>query len=223
MISVLITDDQESIRVGLRMMLDAQPDIEVVGEAPDGIVAVDLARRQRPDVVLMDIRMPRMDGLEATRALAADAAPPAVVILTTFDLDEYVHGALRAGAKGFLLKDSGPRLLAEAVRAAATGDALIAPEITARLLAEFSPAAPRSAEPADPLTSREEEVLVALAAGFTNAEIGTRLNLSLGTVKAHIAAVLGKLGVRNRVEAAMWAYESGRVRGSRRASDDGAS
>ncbi|WP_276116246.1 response regulator [Microbacterium halotolerans] len=215
MISVLITDDQESIRAGLRMMLDAQPDIEVVGEAADGIVAVDLARRQRPDVVLMDIRMPRMDGLEATRALAADDAPPAVVILTTFDLDEYVHGALRAGAKGFLLKDSGPRLLAEAVRAAATGDALIAPEITARLLAEFAPAAPRSAEPAEPLTSREEEVLVALAAGFTNAEIGAQLNLSLGTVKAHIAAVLGKLGVRNRVEAAMWAYESGRVRGSR--------
>lgn len=223
MIRVLLVDDQALFRAGIRMLVSSQLDMEIAGEAGNGQEALDAVAAHRPDVVLMDIRMPRMDGLEATRALAADAAPPAVVILTTFDLDEYVHGALRAGAKGFLLKDSGPRLLAEAVRAAATGDALIAPEITARLLAEFSPAAPRSAEPADPLTSREEEVLVALAAGFTNAEIGTRLNLSLGTVKAHIAAVLGKLGVRNRVEAAMWAYESGRVRGSRRASDDGAS
>jgi DNA-binding NarL/FixJ family response regulator len=209
--TVFIADDQPAIRSAMRTLLTAQG-FEVVGEAADGREAVDRARRLRPDVVLMDVRMPRLDGIEATRALAGPQVrdPLAVVVVTTFDLDEYVHGALRAGAKGFLLKDAGPQLLAEAVRAAAEGDALISPRITTRLLETFS--APRSAaRPAEPLSPREEQVVRLLARGLTNTEIGDELFLSLGTVKTHIAGVLTKLGVRNRVEAAMWAYETGRV------------
>jgi DNA-binding NarL/FixJ family response regulator len=213
-IRVLVADDQEIVRTGLRMILDAQPDIEVVAEAADGVEAVRLARELRPDVCLVDIRMPRLNGLEATRVLAGpDVADPiAVVVITTFDLDEYVHGALKAGARGFLLKDAGPELLAQAVHAAANGEALIAPSVTVRLLATFAASSPSTpAQPVDPLTPREEEVLLAVARGRTNAEIGDELHISLSTVKTHLASLMAKLGVRNRVEIALWAYETGRL------------
>jgi len=214
-ISVLIADDQEIIRTGLRMMLDAQPDITVVGEAADGLEALQLADELRPDVCLFDIRMPNLDGIEATRRLAGPevAEPMAVVVITTFDLDEYVHGALKAGARGFLLKDAGPELLVQAVHAAADGEALIAPSVTARLLAEFSGSAKvkSAAEPVAPLTDREEEVLVTVAQGHTNSEIADELHISLSTVKTHLTSLMQKLGARNRVEIAIWAYESNRV------------
>jgi len=211
--TVLVADDQDIVRAGLRMILDAQPGIEVVGEARNGREAVDLARRLRPDVCLMDIRMPELDGIEATRRLAGPSVPDpvAVVVITTFDLDEYVYGALKAGARGFLLKDSGPDLLAQAVHAAATGDALIAPNVTVRLLrafADVSPSAP--VQPVVPLTEREEEVLLAVARGRTNAEIADALHISLSTTKTHLASLMTKLGARNRVELAMWAYETDR-------------
>ncbi len=216
-ISVLLADDQEMIRTGLRMILDAQPEIDVVGEAADGSAAVELARRLRPDVCLFDIRMPGLDGIEATRLLAGPDVPDplAIVVITTFDLDEYVHGALRAGARGFLLKDAGPDLLVQAIKAAAIGDALIAPSVTARLLATFSAHRPESppVQPIDSLTDREEEVLVAVAKGRTNTEIATELFISLSTVKTHLASLMSKLGARNRVEIAMWAHETGRMRG----------
>lgn len=216
-VRVLVADDQEIVRTGLAMILDAQPGIEVVGQAADGRQAVSLARRLRPDVCLFDIRMPEMDGIEATRLLAGpDVADPlAVVVITTFDLDEYVHGALRAGARGFLLKDAGPELLVQAVHAAAAGDALIAPNVTVRLLATFAAAGSRSrvAQPVVPLTGREEEVLVTVARGRTNAEIADELHISLSTVKTHLGSLMDKLAARNRVELAMWAYESGRMDG----------
>ncbi len=215
-IRVLIADDQDIVRTGLRMILDAQPGIEVVGEAVDGRDALELARKLRPDVCLFDIRMPELDGIELTRRLAGpDVADPlAIVVITTFDLDEYVHGALKAGARGFLLKDAGPELLAQAVRSAASGDALIAPSVTARLLSTFSElGASRepAAQPLDPLTEREEEVLVTVARGRTNAEIADDLCISLSTVKSHLASLMSKLGARNRVELAMWAYETDRM------------
>jgi DNA-binding NarL/FixJ family response regulator len=216
-IRVLIADDQDIVRSGLTMILDAQPDIEVVGDASNGRDAVTLARRLRPDVCLFDIRMPGIDGIEATRQLAGPdvAEPLAVVVITTFDLDEYVHGALKAGARGFLLKDAGPALLSQAIHAAANGDALIAPNVTVRLLAAFAATeAPRSpAQPIEPLTAREEEVLATVAAGRTNAEIADELHISISTVKTHIAALMRKLDARNRVEIAMWAYETHRIDG----------
>ena len=214
-IRVLVADDQAIIRTGLRMILEAQPDVDVVGEAADGVEAVAAARRLRPDVCLFDIRMPGLDGVEATRRLAGPgvADPLAVVVITTFDLDEYVHGALKAGARGFLLKDAGPDLLLQAIRAAAAGDALIAPNVTVRLLAAFcdTRSATPPAEPVTPLTEREAEVVVTVARGRTNAEIADELHVSLSTVKTHLASLMAKLGARNRVEIAMWAYETGRV------------
>jgi DNA-binding NarL/FixJ family response regulator len=215
-IRVLVADDQEIVRAGLVMILDAHRDIEVVGQAADGRTAVELARELRPDVCLFDIRMPEMDGLEATRQLAGPdvADPMAVVVITTFDLDEYVHGALKAGARGFLLKDAGPELLIQAVRAAANGDALIAPNITIRLLAAFSESTGQPpAQPIAPLTDREEEALLTVARGRTNSEIADELHISLSTVKTHLTALMNKLGARNRVELAMWAYETGRIKG----------
>jgi DNA-binding NarL/FixJ family response regulator len=215
-IRVVVADDQDIVRAGLTMILNAQPDIEVVGAAADGRAAIELARRVRPDVCLFDIRMPGLDGLAATRALAGPevADPMAVVVITTFDLDEYVYAALRAGARGFLLKDAGPDLLSQAVRAAADGEALIAPTITRRLLGAFagSGPAPQPRQPTDPLTDREEEVLTAVARGRTNSEIAAELHIALSTVKTHIASLLLKIGARNRVEIAIWAYETGRIR-----------
>ncbi|CCA53448.1 DNA-binding response regulator, LuxR family [Streptomyces venezuelae ATCC 10712] len=196
-------------------MLNAQPGIEVVGEAADGREAVRLARELRPDVCLFDIRMPVLDGLDATRLVAGPgvADPLAVVVITTFDLDEYVYGALRAGARGFLLKDTGPDLLAQAVRSAADGEALIAPSVTVRLLQAFAdlPAGRPVTQPVSPVTAREEQVLLAVARGLTNTEIADALHISLSTVKTHLASLMAKLGARNRVEIAMWAYETRRI------------
>jgi DNA-binding NarL/FixJ family response regulator len=213
-IRVLVADDHDLVRTGLAMILDAQPDIEVIAQAADGREAVALARRLAPDVCLFDIRMPGIDGIEATRQLAGpDVADPlAVVVITTFDLDEYVHGALKAGARGFLLKDAGPALLVQAINAAADGDALIAPNVTVRLLQAFAnPASSRPAQPIEPLTDREEQVLLSVARGHTNGEIATELYISLSTVKTHLGSLMRKLGARNRVEIAMWGYETGRV------------
>ncbi|GAB3395776.1 response regulator [Amycolatopsis echigonensis] len=215
MIRVLIADDQEMVRMGFRMILDAQDDIEVVADVPDGVSAVAKARELRPDVCLLDIRMPGLDGLEVTRQLAGpDVADPLkVVVVTTFDLDEYVHTALRNGASGFLLKDAGPALLIEAVRAADRGDALVSPQITVRLLKHFDGASTKreASAPSEPLTARELDVVKAAARGLTNTEIGAELFLSLSTVKTHLASVQGKVGARNRVEIAAWAWRSGVV------------
>ncbi|MFC6085643.1 response regulator [Sphaerisporangium aureirubrum] len=214
-VTVLVADDQEIVRTGLAMILDAQPGIEVIGQAADGRRAVELARRLRPDVCLFDIRMPGLDGIAATRALAGPGVdnPLAVVVITTFDLDEYVYSALRAGARGFLLKNAGAALLSQAVHAAADGDALIAPSVTARLLGKFARTGPASppVRPIEALTHREEEILVTVARGRTNSEIADELHISLSTVKTHVASLMAKLGARNRVEIAMWAYETNRV------------
>jgi DNA-binding NarL/FixJ family response regulator len=216
-IRVLIADDQEIVRAGLVMLLDAQPDIQVVGQAADGLHAVALARELRPDVCLFDIRMPHLDGIEATRQLAGPDVddPLVVVVITTFDLDEYVYGALKAGARGFLLKDAGPALLTQAIHAAALGDALIAPSVTARLLASFARTDPGEPPqpPIEPLTNREEAVLDSVARGRTNSEIADDLHISISTVKTHLASLMAKLGARNRVELVMWAYDTNRIRG----------
>lgn len=214
-VRVLIADDQPLIRAGLRVILDHQPDIEVVGEVADGRQAVALARELQPDVCLFDIRMPEMDGIEATRILAGPQAeaPFAIVMITTYDLDEYVYNALRAGARGFVLKDAGPELLGQAIHAAANGDALISPSVTARLLSTFARGREKSrdVQPLVSLTEREEEALTHVSRGLTNAEIGDEMHVSLSTVKTHIASLMNKLDVRNRVELAIWAHETGRV------------
>ena len=217
-VRLLIADDQDMVRVGLATILDAEPSIEVVGQARDGGEAVDLVRTLQPDVCIFDIRMPVLDGIEATRQVAGPDVdePVPVIVITTFDQDEYVYDALRAGAKGFLLKDADPELLARAVRSAADGEALIAPAVTARLLATFASSRVGSvSEPVDPLTPREEAVLALVAAGRTNSEVAEDLHLSMSTVKTHVGALMTKLSARNRVELVIWAYESGRVDGGR--------
>jgi DNA-binding NarL/FixJ family response regulator len=214
MIRVLIADDQALVRGGFRLILEAQKDIEVVGEAEDGRQALALARELSPDVVLMDIRMPELDGLEATRRLVADGDSPRVLMLTTFGEDEYVYDAMKSGASGFLLKDVRPEQLAEAVRLVAAGDALLAPAITRRLVEEFvRRPPPGSGAPAElsELTERELEVLKLIARGLSNAEIAATLFLSEATVKTHITHVLAKLNLRDRVQAVVLAYESGLV------------
>ena len=217
MIRVLIADDQALVRAGFRMILDAEEDIDVIGESSDGAEAVEQARRLTPDVVLMDIRMPELDGIEATRRLLAQAGehPVRVLMLTTFDLNEYVYEALRAGASGFLLKDVPPEQLAAGIRVVAGGEALLAPSITKRLIQEFAEVAPAIPEPPkgmDELTARELEVFKLVARGLSNAEIAAELIVSETTVKTHVARLLMKLGLRDRVQAVVLAYESGLVR-----------
>ncbi|MBH1936322.1 response regulator transcription factor [Streptomyces sp. AV19] len=223
-ITVVIADDQEMVRTGFRMILESQPDIDVVADVVDGEAALAAVEEHRPDVLLLDIRMPKLDGLEVTRRLSGLAAAeperggrPRIVIVTTFDLDEYVHSALRNGASGFLLKDASPAMLVEAVHAAAVGDSLISPAITVRLLRDLAPAgggtAPAVKSPSEPLTEREADVVRCLARGSTNAEIAAELFVSLSTVKTHLANVQMKLDARNRVEIAAWAWESGLATG----------
>jgi DNA-binding NarL/FixJ family response regulator len=214
MTSVVIADDQAVVRGGLRMILEAQPDLEVVGEATDGLEALDLIRSLGPDVVLMDIRMPELDGIEATRRVALTGASTRVLVLTTYGMDEYVYDALKAGAAGFLVKTESPERLVEAVRIVASGEALLAPEITRRLVDRFvSGLRPGAQAPPEleELTDRELEVLKLIARGLSNAEIAQRLVVSEGTVKTHVARVLSKLGLRDRVQAVVYAYESGLV------------
>jgi DNA-binding NarL/FixJ family response regulator len=214
-IRVLIVDDQALIRAGFRMILDAQPDLEVVGEAADGSTAIDAVRTLRPDVVLMDIRMPGVDGIEATRRLTELNVPSKIVILTTYDLDEYVFDALAAGASGFLLKHVPPEELVHGVRVAASGDALLAPSITKRLIEEFAKhRAPVRAGGTDlhTLTDREQEVIRLLGRGLSNPEIARELKVGEATVKTHVAHVLDKLGLRDRVQAVIFAYEVGLIK-----------
>ena len=213
-IRVLICDDQALVRAGFRAILGSRPEIEIVGEAENGAEAVALAERRRPDVILMDIRMPLLDGVEATRRLVAEGSPARILVLTTFDLDEYVHAAIRAGASGFLLKDVTPAKLVEAIRIVAAGDALLAPSVTRRLLERFAatlPAGDQSSDVVRQLTARETEVLRLLAAGLSNAEIASELVVSEATVKTHISSLLRKLGLRDRVQAVILAYETGLV------------
>lgn len=218
-ISVVLADDQALVRGGFRMILDARDDITVVGEAADGAEAVELVTRLDPDVVLMDIRMPRTDGLTATRELTARSGPPRVVVLTTFDLDDYVFRALEAGASGFLLKDTPPRTLIDAVRVVATGEAMLSPSVTSRLLRHFTGSSRdtgrrRAArERLDGVTGREHDVLVAVARGGSNAEIARELHLSEATVKTHVSHLLTKLDAGNRVQIAMLAHDAGLLDG----------
>jgi DNA-binding NarL/FixJ family response regulator len=219
-IRVALVDDQELVRAGFRMMLDAQPDMTVVGEAADGLAAVELAARREVDVMVMDVRMPRLDGVEATRRICSAGQRPKVLMLTTFDLDEYAFAALKSGASGFLLKDVPPQELLFAIQAVHSGDSVVAPSTTRRLIDRFVPLIPAdAAEDAGPaaaglavLTEREREVLVQVAAGLSNAEIATRLFVSEATVKTHVGRILAKLGLRDRVQAVVLAYETGLVR-----------
>jgi DNA-binding NarL/FixJ family response regulator len=219
-IRVLLCDDQALVRSGFRMILDQRPGIEVVGEAEDGLQAIALAERRSPDVILMDVRMPNLDGIEATRRLVAAGSPARVLILTTYDLDEHVYDAIRAGASGFLLKDARPAQLVEAIEIVAAGDALLAPAVTRRLFDRFAegvPIGPRQLPPAlQSLTERELEVLRLVATGMSNAELADRLFLSETTVKSHVSSVLRKLGLRDRVQAVVLAYEAGLVRAGER-------
>ncbi|GAB3233969.1 response regulator transcription factor [Glycomyces halotolerans] len=212
-IRVLIADDQEMVRAGFRAIIDAQSDMEVVADAADGVDAVSLTGELRPDVCLFDIRMPRLDGLEATRTLLAESngSAPRIVVVTTFDTDEYVYGALRSGATGFLLKDSGPTLLVEAVRAAADGESLVSPSVTVRLLERLSEPVASGSGAERILTERELDVVEQVARGRTNAEIAEALFVSVSTVKTHLEAIRMKLSARNRVEIAAWAWEHGVV------------
>jgi DNA-binding NarL/FixJ family response regulator len=219
MISVLLADDQALVRAGFRALLNAEPGIRVVGEAADGLEAVKLCQQTRPDVVLMDIRMPGVDGLEATRRIAADPdlAATRVVILTTFELDEYVFEALRTGASGFLVKDTEPVELLRGVRAVAAGDALLSPSVTRRVIGEFAGRAARSRPiqppvPLDQLTDREREVLVLVAEGLSNDEIAARLVISPATAKTHVSRTMIKLGARDRAQLVVWTYEAGLIR-----------
>jgi DNA-binding NarL/FixJ family response regulator len=217
MIRIVLVDDQELVRTGFRLVLGGQPDMEVVGEAGDGVEAIAVVAQARPDVVVMDVRMPRMDGVEATRRIRAGEDAPRVLVLTTFDLDEYVYEAIKAGASGFLLKDTGARNLIDGVRTVRSGDAVVAPSTTRRLLDRFTTVWSRpgggTAPGADvPLTAREVEVLRVVAEGLSNAEIAQRMFLSEATVRTHVSNILGKLGLRDRVQAVVYAYETGLVR-----------
>jgi DNA-binding NarL/FixJ family response regulator len=213
-INVVVVDDQELMRAGFRMVLGAQDGIDLVGEAADGAEAVRLAERLRPDVVLMDVRMPVLDGVEATKQIV-DAGTSRVLVMTTFDLDEYVYAALQGGASGFLLKDTPPAHLVSALHAVASGDAVVSPSVTRRLLDRFVTAgggAPRDESELQPLTEREREVLVLIAKGLSNVEIAETLFLSEATVKTHVGRILSKLGLRDRVQAVVLAYETGLIR-----------
>ena len=213
-IRIALADDQPMLRMGFRMILEAQPDLEVVAEAGDGVEAINVVGRTPTDVVLMDVRMPRLDGVEATRQICAEPGAPRVLILTTFDVDEYVYAGLRAGASGFLLKDVPPEELLAAIRVVAAGDAIVAPRVTRRLLDQFARHLPDdqvSTPAVDSLTEREREVLLEVARGRSNAEIAGELHLSEATVKTHVAHILSKLGLRDRVQAVVLAYETGLI------------
>jgi DNA-binding NarL/FixJ family response regulator len=213
-IRIVLVDDQALVRAGLRMVIDSQPDLEVVGEGGDGLAGVQAAQRLAPDLVVMDVRMPVLDGIEATRRIVALPGAPKVVALTTFDLDEHAFAAIRAGASGFLLKDAPPEDLLAALRTVHAGDAVIAPSTTRRLLEHLAPLAadPVALQAVQTLTEREHEVLLAMAKGWSNAEIATRLFVAEGTIKTHVGRILAKLGARDRVQAVILAYDAGLVR-----------
>jgi DNA-binding NarL/FixJ family response regulator len=211
----MLADDQALVRSGFRMILDSRDDVVVVGEALDGLEAVSLAAELRPDVILMDVRMPKLDGVEATRRIVASGSEARILILTTFDLDEYVYEAIRAGASGFLLKDVQPVELVDAIRVVAAGNALLGSTVTKRLLGRFTDGAPQASPPTlESLTDREREILALMAGGLSNAEIAVRLVVGETTVKTHVSSILRKLGVRDRVQAVIVAYDSGLVRSS---------
>jgi DNA-binding NarL/FixJ family response regulator len=224
-IRVLLCDDQSLVRSGFRMIIEARPGLEVAGEAEDGLQAIQLARDTDPNVILMDVRMPNLDGIEATRQIVAGGSRARILVLTTYDADEYVYAAIQAGASGFLLKDAQPAQLVEAIRVIAAGDALLAPSVTRRLLAQFARALPAGQATTPPalseLTARETEVLRLLAAGLSNAELGQRLFVSEATVKSHVSSLLRKLGLRDRVQAVILAYEAGLITPGAQAADPG--